>query len=76
MADYPDVFTDGMTVTVNPVGITLTFTRSEPAIPNVNDTARDEPICRVRCSREFAVMLRDTLTQALAGQPGTQTVSH
>lgn len=76
MTDYPDVYTDGMTVTVSPVGVTITFTRSEPPIPGVNETARDEPISRVRCSRPMAEAFRDLLTQALAGQPGTETISH
>jgi len=77
MADYPDVYADGFTISISPVGITFTFTRSEPAIPGVNETATQVPVSRVRCSRPFAEGIRDLLVQALAAQQeGSQTITH
>ena len=78
MADHPDVYADGMTITVNPAGITLSFTRSEPATPGVSETARIEIAARVRLARPMAEGLRDLLQRALATQPGTsdETITH
>lgn len=78
MADHPDVYADGLTITINPAGITLSFTRSEPATPGVSETATIEVAARVRLSRPMAEGLRDLLQQALATQPGTteQTITH
>jgi hypothetical protein len=78
MADHPDVYADGITITVNPAGITLSFTRSEPATPGVSETASIEIAARVRLGRPMAEGLRDLLQRALATQPGTseQTITH
>jgi hypothetical protein len=78
MADHPDVYADGITITVNPAGITLSFTRSEPATPGVSKTAGVEIAARVRLARPMAEGLRDLLQRALATQPGAseQTITH
>jgi hypothetical protein len=78
MADHPDVYADGITITVNPAGITLSFTRSEPATPGVSDAATIEIAARVRLARPMAEGLRDLLQRALATQPGTseETITH
>jgi hypothetical protein len=77
VAEYPDVYADGLTITMSPVGITLTFARSEPAIPGMHETASQEPVARIRCSREFAQGIRDLLGQALAAPAGgSQTITH
>lgn len=77
MADHPDVYADGLTITVNPLGIALTFTRTEPATPGVNEDASVVIAARVRLSRSMAEAVRDLITQALAaGEQGPQTISH
>ena len=77
MTDHPDVYADGLTITSSPLGVTLSFTRSEPETPGVTDTAHVVIACRVRLPRPIAEGLRDMLAQALdARQPGSQTVSH
>lgn len=78
MADHPDVYADGITISINPAGFTLTFTRSVSAIPNVNETAGLEIAARVRLARPMAEALASLLQQALAAKPGKveQTISH
>jgi len=78
MADHPDVYADGITITVNPAGFTISFTRSEPATPGVTETASVEIVARVRLARPMAEALRNLLEQALAAQPGKaeQTITH
>jgi hypothetical protein len=78
MANHPDVYADGLTITVNPAGITVSFTRSEPATPGVTEMASVEIAARVRLARPVAEALRDLLQRALAAQPDTpeQTITH
>jgi hypothetical protein len=76
MSDHPDVYADGVTITVNPAGLALTFTRSDPATPGVNDTERLVIAARIRLSRPVAEAIRDTLTAALASPETKGTVSH
>jgi hypothetical protein len=78
MANHPDVYADGVTITVNPAGITLSFTRSEPATPGVTEMASVEIAARVRLARPMGEALRDLLQRALAAQPDTpeQTITH
>ena len=77
MADYPDLYADGLTITINPAGVALTFTRTDPAVPGVDEEARIAISGRVRMSRSVAEAVRDLLTRALteSGQ-STQTITH
>lgn len=78
MADHPDVYADGLSVNVNPLGITLSFTRTAPAVPNVSEAASVELVARVRLAKPVAEGVRDILTKALAtsGDQGTETLTH
>jgi len=77
MPNHPDVYADGLTITINPAGVTLSFTRSEPATPGVTETATVEVAARIRLARPMAEALRDLLQRALAAKPGEeQTISH
>lgn len=78
MADHPDVHADGLSVNVNPLGITLSFTRTTPAVPNVSKAPRVEVVATVRIARPVAEGVRDVLTKALEGasDQGTQTLTH
>ena len=77
MADYPDLYADGLTITINPAGVALTFTRTDPAVPGVNEEGHLVITGRVRMSRSVAEAVRDLLTRALteSGQ-STQTITH
>lgn len=77
MADYPDVYADGITITVNPLGIAVTFTRSDPATPGVTETEGRDIVARARLPRQVAEGLQTVLQQALA-LPGkdTKSISH
>ena len=72
MADHPDVYADGVTITINPVGVAITFTRTTPAVPNVTDSAGTEIAATIRLARPVAEGVRDLLQQALS-QDVTQT---
>jgi hypothetical protein len=80
MADYPDVYADGFSVTAGPFGVTVTFTRTEPtgeAGPHEEPTVI---VARVRFSQPLAGVLSDTMRQVAAaaqvGQPEGKTIKH
>lgn len=77
MTDHPDVYADGLTITASPVAVTLTFTRMEPAVPNVADAEQVVIACRVHLARPIAKAVRELLDRMMdAKQEGTQTVTH
>ena len=78
MADHPDVYADGLSVSVNPLGVTLSFTRTAPAVPKVSETANVELVVRVRLARTVAEGVRDVMAKALeaGADQGTQTLTH
>ncbi len=64
MADYPDVFADGFSISANPLAVTLTLTRSEPTgEPGVHEEPRSI-VARVRLSPGMAAGLGAALSQA------------
>lgn len=64
MADYPDVFADGFSIAANPLGVTLTLTRSDPTgEPGVHEEP-NSIVARVRLSPGMAAQLGGALTQA------------
>lgn len=64
MADYPDVFADGFSISANPLAITLTLTRSDPTgEPGVHEEPRSI-VARVRLSPGMAAALGDALSEA------------
>jgi hypothetical protein len=77
MADYPDVYADGLTVTINPAGVALTFTRTDPAVPGISEGVTLVASARVRMSRPVAEAVRDLLNRALSeSDQTTQTITH
>lgn len=75
MTDFPDVFTDGFSMTAGPFGVTLTLHRSDPTGepgPHQDPTVT---VGRIRLSRELAKVLADQLTQMLAASVQAQTSS-
>jgi hypothetical protein len=79
MADYPDVYADGFSLSGGVYGLTLTFTLSQPTGEPGAHEEPTSPVVRVRLGRELARTLMDTLGQMLAasGQPQTSsTVRH
>ena len=64
MADHPDVFADGFSISANPLAVTLTLTRSEPTgEPGVHEEPRSI-VARVRLSPGMAGRLGSALSQA------------
>jgi hypothetical protein len=77
MADHPDVYADGLTASASPIGVTLTFTRTEPAVPRVAESEQVVIACRIHLARPMAQAVRDLLTRVLEGKKeGTETVTH
>jgi hypothetical protein len=75
MADYPDVFADGFSLTAGQFGITLTLSRSEPT---GEAGPHDEPqviVARIRMTQSLAEAIAETIHQmaAMAAQGGPQT---
>ena len=64
MADYPDVFADGFSISANTLAITLTLTRSDPTgEPGVHEEPRSI-VARVRLSPGMAAALGGALSEA------------
>jgi hypothetical protein len=74
MGDYPDIFTDGYSVTVGPFGVTFTLLRSEGPDAAGSPTNTNAIVARVRMSRDLAEHLieatRNTIAQSKAGVVG------
>ena len=54
MSDYPDIYTDGYSVTVGPFGVTFTLLRSEGPDVAGSPTNTNAIVARVRMSRDLA----------------------
>jgi hypothetical protein len=66
MADHPDVYADGFSITAGPFGVTLTLTKTEPT---GEPGPHEEPsviVARVRCSQALGAAMADALAQMLA----------
>ena len=69
MADYPDVYADGFSISGGPFGITVTLLRSEPT---GQPGAHEEPtviVARVRLNPALAQAIATALSQTLANIP-------
>jgi len=65
MADYPDIYADGFSVTAGPFGVTLTLQRSEPMLVA---GAHEDPsaiVGRIRMSPNLAKAIADGMNQML-----------
>lgn len=77
MADYPDIYADGFSVTAGRYGVTVTLTRSEPTgEPGPHEDPR-EVVGRIRLSPTLAKAVADALGKgvAAASQRGAQPTS-
>jgi hypothetical protein len=77
MADCPDVYADGFSVTVGPFGVTLTLSLSQPTGAPGPHEDPTEVVARVRESLRELTTHSDALTQILAmsAQQQAQTTS-
>lgn len=82
MADYPDIYADGFSITAGPAGVTLTMTVSDPGTEPGQHDVPAHPVARLRMSpalaEDLAKILSQTLAQAKTGlaQHGSQTIKH
>lgn len=72
MADYPDVYADGMGVSVGPFGLTVTFQLSQPTMEPGPHIDPSTIVCRVRMSAPLAKVLGQAINDALAQQANVQ----
>lgn len=80
MADYPDIYADGFSVTAGRFGVTLTLLRSDPTgEPGVHEDPR-QVVGRVRLSPNLAKAIADTLGKSLVtpatAAPEGKTTTH
>lgn len=77
MADYPDIYADGFSLTAGPFGITLTLTRTEPTLAPGPHQDPGQIVGRVRMSQPLARAIMDAFAQvsAAAANAQVQTVS-
>jgi hypothetical protein len=71
MADYPDLYADGFSVTAGRFGVTLTLLRSEPT---GEAGAHDDPreiVGRIRLSPNLAKAIAEALGKTLAAASRT-----
>jgi hypothetical protein len=72
MPDYPDFYADGVSVSVGPFGVTVTFQLSQPSTepgPHVDEGAI---VARARMSPALAHALAQGLNEAAAQQANVQ----
>lgn len=72
MADHPDFYTDGFTVSVSPFGITVTFQRTEPSLEAGTHVDSGEIVARARMSPALAKVLAQGLADSVAQQANIQ----
>jgi len=66
MADYPDLYLDGYTVTVSPFGVTLTLMRSEGPDASGTPSPTNEIVGRVRMSKDLAEHMAEAMRNTIA----------
>jgi hypothetical protein len=67
MADYPDIYADGFSVTAGPMGVTLTMTLSNPNTqPGRQQNMPVNPVVRLRMSPALADDLSKVLATSMA----------
>lgn len=80
MPDFPDLYTDGFTISVSPFGVTLTFQLSQPSLEPGPHVDAGVIVARVRMSPALANALSqglgDAVAQQASVQPGDSGVRH
>jgi hypothetical protein len=74
MADYPDIYADGFSLTVGPFGITLTLTRTEPTLEAGPHQDAALIVGRVRLSQALARAITDGFAQLVAASAQAQQI--
>ena len=72
MADYPDFYSDGISVSVGPFGVTVTFQLSQPGLEPGAHLEPNEIVGRVRMTPALAKALVQGLNDAVAQQASVQ----
>ncbi len=75
MADYPDIYADGFSLTAGPFGVTLTLTRTQPTTEPGPHQDAGEIVGRVRLSPALAKAIADGFGQVVTASAQVQTVS-
>lgn len=75
MADYPDIYADGVAVSTGPFGLTITLQRSEPSTEPGPHIDSSEIVARVRLSPALARVLGQALIDSAAQQPPPPTMN-
>lgn len=75
MADYPDIYADGFSLTAGPFGVTLTLTRTEPTTEPGPHEEQGQIVGRVRLSPALAKAIADAFGQVATASAQVQTVS-
>ncbi len=75
MADYPDIYADGFSLTAGPFGVTLTLTRTEPTLEPGPHQEAGEIVGRIRLSQALAKAIVDGFGQIATASVQMQTVS-
>ena len=80
MADYPDFYADGISVSIGPFGVTVTFQLSQPSLEPGPHVDTGQIVARARMSPALARALAQGLNDAAAQQANVQgaetTVKH
>ena len=80
MADYPDIYADGIGVTVGPFGVTITLQLSQPILEEGPHIDANLIVGRVRMDHALAKALAQGLNDAVAQHANVQqsemTVRH
>lgn len=75
MADYPDIYADGFSLTAGPFGVTLTLTRTEPTTEPGPHQETGEIVGRVRLSPALARAIVEGFGQVATASAQVQTVT-
>jgi hypothetical protein len=68
MADYPDFYADGISVSVGPFGVTVTFQLSQPSLEPGPHVDEGHIVARARMSPALAQALAQGLHEAATQQ--------
>ena len=72
MADFPDFFTDGFSITVGPFGVVITYQLSQPTLEPGPHVDPGIVVARARMTPALAKALAQGLSDAVAQQGNVQ----
>lgn len=72
MADHPDFFADGISISAGPFGVTISFQLSQPGGDPGPHIEQGITVGRVRMSPELARVLSKAITDTIAQQTAVQ----